>query len=233
MKTGSGARGAGRVDGRHRHARRRAHRGVHHGHGCAARARGRQLARRWRVHRDAQGTRVLRTSRRVVTRSRRARCSCSPAESRPTRRRAAPRGNARSRQGGRSRRSRRMIERQGGNARVVDDRSLLPSVQGREQLPGARATASSRGWRAQPIGRAANRARRRTHARWTTPIDHAVGMIAAGEARRRASRAGSRCSSSITATAAGSRRRSRSAATRSSIGDEAPPPRPMILGDVR
>ncbi len=56
MKDRGQAEALARVDGRHRHAGGRPHRGVSHRHGCAARPDGRQRDRDRRVPRDAQGS---------------------------------------------------------------------------------------------------------------------------------------------------------------------------------
>jgi thymidine phosphorylase len=124
----------------------------------------------------------------------------------------------------------RMIDRQGGDARVVEDRSLLPSVRGRERLAASRAGFITR-LAAQPIGRAAN-ALGAGRTRVDDDIDHGVGIIALakpGDAVREGQpllelhhrdghgleEARAACCEAVT------------------IGDDAPPRRMKILGEVR
>jgi pyrimidine-nucleoside phosphorylase len=124
----------------------------------------------------------------------------------------------------------RMIERQGGNRAVVDDSSLLPSVKGRELCLAPRDGYVTR-MRAEAIGLATNLlGAGRTKV--GEPIDHAVGVILLARPGARVERgqplieihhrdgrgvnaALALCSDAIV------------------IGDEAPPTRPVILGDVR
>jgi pyrimidine-nucleoside phosphorylase len=70
----------------------------------------------------------------------------------------------------------RMIDRQGGDARVVEDRSRLPAAPAREVIAAPRSGFISR-LRAQPIGRAAN-ALGAGRTRVGDKIDHAVGIVA-------------------------------------------------------
>src|SRR6185369_13060983 len=70
----------------------------------------------------------------------------------------------------------KMIDRQGGNARVVEDQSLLPSAPGRELVTASRSGFVTR-LAAQPIGRAAN-ALGAGRTRVDDDVDRAVGIIA-------------------------------------------------------
>ncbi len=124
----------------------------------------------------------------------------------------------------------RMIERQGGNRAVVDDYSLLPSVNGRERCLAPRGGFVTR-MKAEAIGLASNLlGAGRT--RVGEPIDHAVGVILLAKPGMRVERgeplveirhrdgrgvnaALALCSDAVT------------------IEDDAQPPRPVILGDVR
>ncbi len=124
----------------------------------------------------------------------------------------------------------RMIERQGGNRGVVDDYSLLPSVKGREQVLAPRDGFVTR-MKAEAIGLATNLLGA-GRSKVGEPIDHAVGVIVLAkpgmpvergqpliEIQHRDGRgvnaALALCSDAI------------------AIDDEAPPQRPVILGDVR
>jgi pyrimidine-nucleoside phosphorylase len=124
----------------------------------------------------------------------------------------------------------RMIERQGGNRRVIDDYSLLPSVAGREQYVAPR-DGFVAAVKAGAIGRATNvLGAGRSNMR--DSIDPAVGVVlhakpgarvTRGEALveirhrngRGLSEALSMCCAAFTIT------------------DEPPPARPVVLGDVR
>jgi pyrimidine-nucleoside phosphorylase len=124
----------------------------------------------------------------------------------------------------------RMIERQGGNRAVVENCSLLPSVSEREHYVAPRDGYVTR-MKAEAIGLATNLlGAGRT--RVGEPIDHAVGLVILAkpgtrvergqpiiEIHHRAGRgvnaALALCSDAVT------------------IGDEAPPRRPVVLGDVR
>ena len=111
----------------------------------------------------------------------------------------------------------RMIERQGGNPRVVDDYSLLPSAPDRDDLPRAarRLSDGTQGRSGRPCEQRARRGpkqgRRRRRSR------RRCG--GAAPSRATAWPPGSRCSNCTTATAAASRRPWPSAATRRAIGD--------------
>jgi thymidine phosphorylase len=125
---------------------------------------------------------------------------------------------------------RRMVERQGGNPRVVDDPSLLPDAPGR-----ATVTARRGGYlialRAEAIGRASNvLGAGRSDVR--DPVDHGVGVVlrakpgdrvGAGdpllELHHRAGR-GLEAALDLCERAV-------------DVADEAPPPRRKILAEVR
>ena len=124
----------------------------------------------------------------------------------------------------------RMIDRQGGDARVVENRALLPASPGREQFTAARSGFVTR-LGAQAIGRAVNAlgAGRR---QMGDVIDHAVGIVAMvkpGDAVREGQpllelhhRDGRGLQEALAAC--------REAIA---IGDGPPAPRPKILGEVR
>ena len=124
----------------------------------------------------------------------------------------------------------RMIDRQGGDARVVEDPALLPAAPGRERLTASRSGFMTR-LGAQAIGRAANAlgAGRRQVG---DAVDHAVGIVAMvkpGDAVREGQpllelhhRDGRGLAAALDAC--------REAIA---IGDTAPAPRPKILGEVR
>jgi pyrimidine-nucleoside phosphorylase len=124
----------------------------------------------------------------------------------------------------------RMIERQGGNRRVVDDYSLLPCVKGREQCLAPR-DGFVAGVKAGTIGLATNLLGA-GRSNVGEPIDHAVGILLHAKPGTRVTRgqplieihhrdgrglsaAVALCNDAIT------------------ISDEPPPARPVILGDVR
>ena len=124
----------------------------------------------------------------------------------------------------------RMIERQGGNRTVIDDYSLLPSVKGREQCLAPRGGFVTR-MKAEAIGLASNLLGA-GRSKAGEPIDHAVGVILLAKPGMRVERgeplveihhrdgrgvnaALALCSDAVT------------------IEDDAQPPRPVILGDVR
>jgi pyrimidine-nucleoside phosphorylase len=124
----------------------------------------------------------------------------------------------------------RMIERQGGNRAVVEDYSLLPSVNGREQCLAPRGGFVTR-MKAEAIGLASNLLGA-GRSKVGEPIDHAVGVILLAKPGMRVERgeplveihhrdgrgvnaALALCSDAVT------------------IEDDAQPPRPVILGDVR
>jgi pyrimidine-nucleoside phosphorylase len=124
----------------------------------------------------------------------------------------------------------RMIERQGGNPRVVDDYSLLPSAPDREIYRAPRAGYLT-ALKAEAIGRASNvlGAGRDTV---SESVDHGVGVItcskpgervAAGQALLELHHRGGRGVDAAMALC-------REAVA---IGDAPPPARPTILGDVR
>jgi thymidine phosphorylase len=124
----------------------------------------------------------------------------------------------------------KMIERQGGNPRVVDDYSLLPSAPDRETFHAPRAGYLT-ALRAEAVGRASNvlgAGRNRVG----ESVDHGVGVItcarlgervAAGQALLELHHRGGRGVDAALALC-------REAVA---IGDAPPPPRPTVLGDVR
>jgi pyrimidine-nucleoside phosphorylase len=69
----------------------------------------------------------------------------------------------------------RMIERQGGDPRIVDDYSRLPTAPGRETVAAERAGFVTR-MRAEPLGRASN-VLGAGRTRVGDPVDHAVGLV--------------------------------------------------------
>jgi pyrimidine-nucleoside phosphorylase/thymidine phosphorylase len=123
-----------------------------------------------------------------------------------------------------------MVERQGGNRRVVDDYSLLPSAADRVVFRASRAGYLI-GLKAEAIGRASN-ALGAGRDKVGEAVDHGVGIVmcakpgdrvAAGQSLLELHHRGGRgvdaalalCQQAIT------------------IGDEPPPHRATILGDVR
>jgi pyrimidine-nucleoside phosphorylase len=124
----------------------------------------------------------------------------------------------------------RMIDRQGGDARVVEDRALLPSAGGRERVIAERDGFVTK-LSAQPIGRAAN-ALGAGRSTVDDLVDHGVGVVALvkpGDEVQRGQpvlelhhRDGRGLEEALAAC--------REAVA---IGEVAPPPHPKILGDVR
>lgn len=127
-------------------------------------------------------------------------------------------------------RFRQVIERQGGNPRVVDDYSLLPGVSTSVRLLADRAGFVTR-LEAEPIGRASNLlGAGRSHVGDT--VDHAVGISVRARVGERVSRGqpilelhhrnnhGVDGALALCREAVG-------------IGEAAPAPQPMILADVR
>ena len=124
----------------------------------------------------------------------------------------------------------RMIARQGGDRRIIDDYSRLPLVPDREHCVAPRAGFVT-GMKAEAVGRASNMlGAGRTKV--GDPVDHAVGIVALakpGDAvehgqplleihhrdRRGLDAARALCGEAVT------------------IGDEAPQPRANVLGEVR
>jgi pyrimidine-nucleoside phosphorylase len=124
----------------------------------------------------------------------------------------------------------RMIERQGGRRAVVDDSSLLPSVEGRELCVAPRDGYVTR-MKAEAIGLATNLlGAGRTKV--GEPIDHAVGVIIHAKPGARVERGQPlielhhRSGRGVNAALA-------LCSDAIAIGDEPPPARPVILGDVR
>ena len=124
----------------------------------------------------------------------------------------------------------RMIERQGGNRAVVDDPSLLPSVKGREPCVAPRDGYVTQ-VKAEAIGLATNLlGAGRTKV--GGPIDHAVGVIILAKPGARVERG----QPLVEVHHRGGRGVNAALALCSdaiAIEDEPPPPRPVILGDVR
>jgi pyrimidine-nucleoside phosphorylase len=124
----------------------------------------------------------------------------------------------------------RMIERQGGNRAVVDDYSLLPSVAEREQCLAPRAGYVTR-MKAEAIGLASNLLGA-GRSKIGEPIDHAVGIVVLAKPGTRVERGQPlveihhRAGRGVNAALA-------LCSDAVSIGDEAPPEHPVILGDVR
>ena len=124
----------------------------------------------------------------------------------------------------------RMIDRQGGDARVVENRALLPASPGREQFTAARSGFVTR-LGAQAIGRAVNAlgAGRR---QMGDVIDHAVGIVAMvnpGDAVRE----GQPLLELHHRDGRGLKEALATCREAIAIGDAAPAPRPKILGEVR
>ena len=124
----------------------------------------------------------------------------------------------------------RMIERQGGNRAVADDPSLLPSVKGREHFLAARDGYVTR-VKAEAIGLATNLlGAGRTKV--GEPIDHAVGVFILAKPGARIERGQPlveihhRSGRGVNAALA-------LCGDAIAIGDEPPPARAVILGDVR
>jgi pyrimidine-nucleoside phosphorylase len=124
----------------------------------------------------------------------------------------------------------RMIERQGGNPRVVDDYALLPSAPDREICRASRAGYLT-ALRAEAIGRASN-ALGAGRNKVGESVDHGVGVITcvklgervvAGQALLELHHRGGRGVEAAMALC-------REAII---IGDAPPPVRPTIMGDVR
>ena len=147
-----GVAGARRGARRDRPGRRRADRGAHHPHGRAARPRGRQRARSDRVDRDAQGIAVPPISSSCRSCWRRG-CSSSRAWPRDEAG-AEARVRAAIASGAGVEKFRQIIEHQGGDPRVVDDYSRLPSAPDVEIVaaPGSGFVGRARG---RDVGRAA------------------------------------------------------------------------------
>ena len=208
MKTRGAIARAGRLARRDRRSVRRSHRGADHPDGRAARPRGRQRARSDRVDRDAQGPRPARSRGAVGA----ARGADARRGGRRARRRRQPKRACatRSRSGAGVEKFREMIAHQGGDPRVVDDYSRLPSAPDRARRHGAASRIRRRRSRAELIGRAAvalgagrepagrrHRSGRGHRAWWRRPGDR----VAAGEPvldrapsrRRAASTRRSRC----------------------------------------
>jgi pyrimidine-nucleoside phosphorylase len=124
----------------------------------------------------------------------------------------------------------RLIEAQGGNARVVDDPSLLPAAPGRARLDASR-TGFVDGMKAEALGRASNMLGAGRSA-VGDPVDHAVGIVALVKPGDRVDRGQPllelhhRDGRGLSAALA-------LCDDAVSIGDEAPTPRAKIFGEVR
>jgi pyrimidine-nucleoside phosphorylase len=124
----------------------------------------------------------------------------------------------------------RMVEAHGGNPRIVDDYSLLPSAPGHERLRAPR-SGFVVGLGAEAVGRASN-ALGAGRSRLEDPVDHAVGVVlcaSLGDAVKEGDplmelhhRDGRGVEAALALC--------RQAVT---IGDEPPPRRAKLLGEVR
>ena len=123
-----------------------------------------------------------------------------------------------------------MIERQGGDPRIVDDYSRLPTAPTREMVAAERAGFVTR-MRAEPLGRASN-ALGAGRTKVGDPVDHAVGLVVLAKPGDRVERGDAlieihhRDGAGLEAA----RALCRAAAE---IGDAPPPPREKVLAEVR
>ena len=166
MKTEERVARARRVAGRDRRSVGRANRGADHADGRAARARRRQRHRGHRVDRDAEGQRA-----RAISRP----CRCTLAarmlvrvgRRRQTTRRPKRACARRSPRAPALEKFREIIAHQGGDPRVIDDYTRLPSAPDRHGVtaPPRRLRRRAQGGADRPGRR---RARRRPQPRWTT-----------------------------------------------------------------
>ena len=124
----------------------------------------------------------------------------------------------------------RMIERQGGNRRVVDDYAVLPSVPERQQF-----VASRDGFvasvKASAIGRAAS-VLGAARSKVGDAIDHAVGVVVHAKPGTRVTR-GQPLAEIHHRDGRGVEEALSMCCAAFTIADEAPPARPVIIGDVR
>jgi len=124
----------------------------------------------------------------------------------------------------------RMVERQGGNPRIIDDYALLPSAPGREIYRAPRAGYLA-AMKAEAIGRASGvlGAGRNTIGE---SVDHGVGIVACAKPGERVA-AGQALVELHHRDGRGLEAALALCRDAIAIGDEPPPQRPTILGDVR
>jgi thymidine phosphorylase len=125
---------------------------------------------------------------------------------------------------------RRMVERHGGDPRIVDDLSRLPSVRDREPLPSSQAGYVT-AMRAEFIGRASS-ALGAGRDRLTDPIDHAVGIAIHVKPGERVE-VGQPLLDLHHRNGRGLAEALNLCRGAFEIGDAPPPARPKILGEVR
>jgi len=124
----------------------------------------------------------------------------------------------------------RMIEAQGGDPRVVDDPSLLPTAPGRARFEASRSGFVAR-MKAEALGRASNMLGAGRSA-VGDPVDHAVGIITLVKPGDRIER-GQPLLALHHRDGRGLNAALALCADAISIGDEAPVPRAKLLGEVR
>ena len=125
----------------------------------------------------------------------------------------------------------RMIERQGGDPRVVDDYSLLPSAPDREICRAPR-DGYLTALKAEAVGRASN-VLGAGRSKVGESVDHGVGVITCAKPGDRVTAGTAAARTAITAAVGVSRPRWRCARRRLSLADAPPPLRDTMLGDVR